>query len=124
MLQGVAFADHLRGQSAALQNDGTGFLHRPNHDPLRRQTRRVILFVRKLYEFGQSETELAPPNFTHHQQAISFAESRQAAVARVRMSLDVEQIEHSEALAFDRQMVPLNALAMDFALQVEITAQC
>jgi len=39
------------------------------------------------------------------------------------MGFDVEEVEHREALAFDRQMVPLNTLAMDFALQGEITAQ-
>ena len=42
---------------------------------------------------------------------VGFAEFRQSAVARVGVGFDVEQIENRESLAFDGQMVPLDALA-------------
>jgi len=55
---------------------------------------------------------------------VGFAEFRQSAVARVGVGFDVEQIENRESLAFDGQMVPLDALAMNFTLKGEIAAQC
>jgi hypothetical protein len=82
-----------------------------------------ILRAGQFHQLRQGESEFSAPDLTHHRQASGRAELGELCVADISVFRDVEQVEHREGHTLYAEMVPLDALTVNFSLQGEVAAK-